>query len=113
MAYTPVTRIRSAQDSALELVQREFPQYHPLVALTRLAHRTEVMMDPKLELEVHKAILPYVSAKLSSVEVKHELSDDDRRVVVSLFEQQTLPDGRTVAIETPLISEVSDLVPFD
>lgn len=105
-------RVRSASDQALALVQQEFPQYHPLIALSRLAHREEVIADPKLELEVHKTILPYVTPKLSSVEVKMD-STEERRVIVSLFEQRTLEDGRTVDVEVPLVTDVTDLVPLD
>jgi hypothetical protein len=107
-----IVRVRNASEMALELVQREFPNYHPLISLARLAHRTEVMADPKLELEVHKTILPYVAPKLANVEVKAEVREE-RRVIVSLFEDRQLPDGRTVEVEVPLISEVSDVIPLD
>jgi hypothetical protein len=107
-----IVRVRNASEMALELVQREFPNYHPLISLARLGHRTEVMADPKLELEVHKTILPYVAPKLANVEVKAEVREE-RRVIVSLFEDRQLPDGRTVEVEVPLISEVSDVIPLD
>lgn len=107
-----VTQIRSPAEQALALVQREFPNYHPLVSLARLAHREDVRSDPRLELDVHKTILPYVCPKLSSVEVKQEINED-RRVIVSLFEERTLPDGRRVDVEVPLVTEVNELVPLD
>jgi len=108
-----VTRVRSAQEAALELVQREFPNYHPLVSLARLAHRPDVIEDPRLELEVHRSILPYVAPKLANVEVKGEFSDE-RRVIVSLFETHELEDGTKVDVEVPLITEVaSEIVPLD
>jgi hypothetical protein len=107
-----IVRVRNASEMALELVQREFPNYHPLISLARLAHRTEVIADPKLELEVHRTILPYVAPKLANVEVKAEVREE-RRVIVSLFEDRQLPDGRTVEVEVPLISEVSDVIPLD
>lgn len=109
---TSVVRVRSASEVALALVQREFPNYHPLVSLARLAHRTEVLQDPKLELEIHKTILPYVVPKLSSVEVKQEVPND-RRVIVSLFEERQLPDGRTVEVEVPLVTDVTEIVKLD
>lgn len=105
-------RVRSAADIALSIVQREYPDYHPLISLARLAHKEEVIADPKLELEVHKTILPYVQPKLSSVEVKTE-DNDPRRVIVSLFEEHTLEDGRVVDVEVPLVTEVSELVRLD
>ena len=101
---TSIVRVRNASEMALSLVQSEFPNYHPLIALARLAHKDDVIADAKLELEVHKAILPYVTPKLSSVEVKSDLSDQ-RRVIVSLFEDVQLPNGSIVDVETPLVLE--------
>jgi hypothetical protein len=109
---TSVVRVRTPSEAALALVQSEFPDYHPLVALARLAHRKEVIDDPKLELEVHKTILPYVAPKLANVEVKADIREE-RRVVVSLFEERQLEDGRTVDVEVPLVTDVTDLVPLD
>jgi len=105
-------RVRSSSEAALALVQSEYPNYHPLVSLARMAHRKEVLEDPKLELEVHRTILPYVSPKLANVEVKTE-NHEDRRIVVSLFEDRQLPDGRTVEVEVPLVTDITDVVPID
>lgn len=105
-------RVMNAAEMALSLVQREHPNYHPLVSLARLAHRKDVVDDPKLEFEVHKAILPYVTPKLSSVEVKTD-QVDDRRVIVSLFEPHQLEDGRVVDVEVPLVTEVDEIVKLD
>ena len=111
-ALTSVVKIQNASEMALSIVQREFPNYHPLVSLSRLVHRADVIEDPKLELEIHKTILPYVVPKLSSVEVKQEIKDD-RRVIVSLFETKTLDNGSIVDVEVPLVMDMSDLVPLD
>jgi hypothetical protein len=97
---------------ALAMIRSEYPTYHPLVSLVRLAHKEEVIEDPRLEFEIHKAILPYVTPKLSSIEVKSDIKED-RRVVVSLFEQQTLPNGQVVDVEVPLVTDVTDVVPLD
>lgn len=107
-----VVQVKSPAQQALDLIQREHPNYHPLVSLARLAHRADVIEDAKLEFEVHKAILPYVTPKLSSIEVKNE-SKDERRVIVSLFEQTTLPNGTVVDVEVPLVRETSEIVPLD
>lgn len=105
-------KIEAPNQAALSLVQREFPLYHPLIGLARLAHRSDVQADPKLELEVHKAILPYVAPRLSSVEVT--VGDpEDRRILVSLFEERTLDDGTVVDVEVPLVTEVEELVRLD
>lgn len=102
----------SAASTAIDLIQREFPDYHPLVSLARLAHRVDVTQDARLEFEVHKAILPYVTPKLSAIEVTTK-NEDDRRVVVSLFETHVLENGSTVDVEVPLVTEVSELVRLD
>lgn len=107
-----VVRVRNASEMALSLVQSEFQNYHPLIALARLAHSADVTADPKLELEVHKAILPYVTPKLSSVEVKNDNSDQ-RRVIVSLFETRELENGSIVDVEVPLVTEADELVRLD
>lgn len=106
-----VVQQRTPAEAALELVQREYPQYHPLIALARLAHRNDVLQDPKLELAVHQTILPYVQPKLSSVEVKTDLSNH-RRVVVTLFEDVEIENG-TVTAEVPMVIEHNELVPLD
>ena len=107
-----LTRIQTPAEAALSLVQREFPQYHPLLGLARLVHSDKVSDDPRLEYEIHKAILPYVVPKLSSVEVKADVREE-RRVIVSLFEEHTLEDGTKVTAEVPLITDVTDIVPLD
>jgi len=112
MSTTSIVRVRSASEQALALVQAEYPNYHPLISLARLAHRESVIEDPKLEFEVHKALLPYVVPKLSSVEVKSEISET-RRVIVSLFEMTTLENGSQVETEVPLLTDISDLVQLD
>lgn len=109
---TSVVRVRGPSDIALALVQSEFPNYHPLVSLARLAHSSDVKSDPKLELEVHKTILPYVTPKLSSVEVKNA-NDNERRVIVSLFETHTLENGSQVDVEVPLVTDITDVVSLD
>lgn len=93
-------------------MRTEYPNYHPLVSLARLAHKTEVLEDPKLEFEIHKAILPYVTPKLSSIEVKTDVQET-KRVIVSLFETKTLDNGQIVEVEVPLVTEVHDIVPLD
>lgn len=112
MSITAVTQIKTPAQHALDLIQRHYPNYHPLIALARMAHDEKVTCEPKLEFEIHKAILPYVTPKLSSVEVKAEVKEE-RRVIVSLFEDAVLEDGRIVKTEVPLVTEVEELVPLD
>lgn len=103
-SFSQVRRIRSASEAALRLVRSDFPDYHPLIALARLAHRSDVIDDPRLELEVHKTILPYVAPRLASAEEPNG-SDDDRSIVVTLFDDAELEDGRSVPVEVPLLVE--------
>lgn len=110
--FSPVTRVMSAAERALSLVQSEYPNYHPLISLARMAHDQRVIADPRLELEVHRSILPYVAPKLANVEVK-QTDPDSRRIVVSLFENKQLEDGRVVEVEVPLVREASEIVPLD
>ena len=112
MSFSQISKVKSASDRALDLIRTHYPNYHPLIALAKMAHQDNVICDPKIELEVHKAILPYVAPKLQSSEVTADVNED-RRIIVSLFETKTLEDGRTVDVEVPLITEVSELVPLD
>ena len=107
-----LTKVQTPQQAALDLVQHEFPNYHPLIALSRLAHRADVKSDPRLELEIHRTILPYVQPKLSSIEMKVQQTEE-RRVVISLFEEKVLENGMVVQEEVPLITDISDIVPLD
>ena len=108
---TAVARLQAQNATALELVQRRFPNYHPVVAMGELAHREEVRQDPRLEFEIHKAVAPYCTPKLSSLEIRPP--EEPSRVVVSLFEEHVLEDGRSVEVEIPLVREVSEIVPLD
>ncbi|HPC92960.1 MAG TPA: hypothetical protein PLJ74_12010 [Myxococcota bacterium] len=109
---TQVVRIQTPGEAALSIIQREFPNYHPIVSLARLAHKQEVVEDPKLEFEIHKTLLPYVMPRLSSVEVKQDIKEE-RRVIVSLFEAHELEDGRIIETEVPLVTDVTDIVKID
>lgn len=108
---TAVARLQAQNATVLDLVQRRYPNYHPVIAMVDLAHRAEVTQDPKLEFEIHKAIAPYCVPKLSSLEVS--APKEPTRVVVSLFEDIQLEDGRTVEVEVPLVREVSEIVPLE
>lgn len=107
-----VVRIDAQRAAALDLIQRHYPNYHPVLAMVQLAHREDVLYkDPKLEFEIHKAVAPYCEARLSSLEVTPPKQPG--RVVVSLFEDMELEDGRTVPVEIPLVREITEIVPLD
>lgn len=67
------------------MIQKEFPAYHPLISIARIAHHGDA--DLKLQFECHKTIAKYVEPELKSIEVKGEITGR-HRVSVSLFEPQ-------------------------
>ena len=71
------------RDYLLGMVQKEFPSYHPLIAIARIAHHGDA--DLKTQLECHKTIAKYVEPELKSIEVKGEITGR-HRVTVSMFE---------------------------
>lgn len=106
-----VVRLQQQNLSVLETVQRKYPNYHPVVAMADLAHCDEVKSDPRLEFEIHKAIAPYCVPKLSSMEIRPP--KEASRVIVSLFEEKVLEDGRSIEVEVPLVRDISEVVPLD
>lgn len=76
---------QSRRDMLLGMIQKEFPAYHPLISIARIAHHSEA--DLKVQLECHKTIAKYVEPELKSIEVKGEITGR-HRVSVSLFEPQ-------------------------
>lgn len=81
----------------LGLIQKEFPNYHPVIAIARIAHHEDA--DLKLQLEAHKAVAKYVEPELKSVEVRNTL--DARMVRVSLFDPVTLDSNGNVLENKP------------
>ena len=92
---------QSRRDLLLGMVQKEFPAYHPLISIARIAHHGDA--DLKLQFECHKVIAKYVEPELKSIEVKGEITGR-HRVSVSLFEPQnatftTVEEGLRPVIE--------------
>src|SRR5690606_2220431 len=85
---------QSRRDMLLGMIQKEFPAYHPLISIARIAHHGDA--DLKLQFECHKTIAKYVEPELKSLEVKGEITGR-HRVSVSLFEPQG--SGPTPVIE--------------
>lgn len=84
----------------LNLIQREYPGYHPLVAIARLAHSDNAATDYKFAFDCHKTLAEYVEPKLKSIEVKHSVQEA-RRVIVSLFDdspQDAITDGELIQL---------------
>lgn len=84
----------SRRDLLLGMIQKEFPSYHPLISIARIAHHGDA--DLKLQFECHKTIAKYVEPELKSLEVKGEITGR-HRVSVSLFEPaEAVPVGGSV-----------------
>ena len=84
----PSVEAPSRRDLLLGMLQKEYPNYHPLISIARIAHHGDA--DLKLQFECHKTIAKYVEPELKTVEVKGEITGR-HRVSVSLFE----PAGAT------------------
>jgi hypothetical protein len=83
MSSQELTPEASRRDVLLGMIQKEFPSYHPLISIARIAHHDGA--DLKVQLECHKTIAKYVEPELKSLEVKGEINGR-HRVSVSLFE---------------------------
>lgn len=79
-----LTNIEKGQALA-SLLHKEFPGYHPLVSIARIAHHQDA--DLRLQFECHKTIAKYIEPELKSVEVKSE-ENVTKRVKVSLFDYE-------------------------
>ena len=69
-------------DHLLALIRAEYPEYHPLVSIARIAHHDDA--DLKLQYECHKTISKFIEPELKSVEMNSD-GDQQRRVVISMF----------------------------
>lgn len=67
----------------VSMIHTEYPNYHPLLSIVRLAHHPDA--DMRLQFECHKTIVKYIEPELKSVEVKSDVKED-KTVRVSLFD---------------------------
>ena len=77
----PVTGTRSS--ALVSMLHAEFPNYHPLLSIARIAHHQDA--DLKLQFECHKTIAKYLEPELKSVEVNGDIREE-KVVRVSLFD---------------------------
>lgn len=77
--------LSTRSNALVAMLQSEYPNYHPLMSIVRIAHNPEA--DLKLQFECHKVIAKYVEPELKSVEVKKD-SREEKLVRVSLFDDQ-------------------------
>ena len=67
----------------LDLIREEFPDYHPLLSLARIAHKSAETVDEndeipslKLQVECHTTIAKYTESQRKSIEVKGAVSHE-------------------------------------
>ena len=112
-----VTRMpRSGSEELLEMIREEFPSYHPVLSMVRMAH--EEGLEDNLRLQAHKEVANYVLPKLRQVDVRVEQEEDMQLHVVlegqaeQLDAPPPLTEGELEAVETrgelPLLSQDGD-----
>jgi len=83
----------------LEMLQREHPNYHPLVSMAEIAlekdDENKFVHDAKLRVECHKTIVKYVESELKSVEVKGNIKSDFGLLRVTIMEDDDDNDEET------------------
>jgi hypothetical protein len=97
-----IDRLRQG-DKVLALLQEEYPEYHPLIGVARIAHSTE---DERLQFDCHKTLCEYVEPKLKSVEVQQSFAEDSELRVVfdGEFEEVPAPPAKHLNSPPPQIS---------
>jgi len=89
-----------ADGPLLDMIRLEFPGYHPILSMARIANDPSV--DVELQFKAHHAVAKYVAPELKSIEVR-SLSNDGPRVTVSLFEDAEIISEPILALEQSLI----------
>jgi len=84
-------------ERVLELLQEKYPEYHPLIAVAKLAHSTE---DERLEFDCHKTLSRYVEPELKSVEVSQAPPDSGLLKVIFDGECEDITNDGTPALES-------------
>jgi len=96
----------------LALIQKEYPSYHPLLAIARIAHNESASLG--LQFDCHKTIAKYVEPELKSIEVRGSV-ESQHRVRVSLFdpiegEYQTVEQITRDLVEDQIMSQEGEFV---
>ena len=87
-ASSPKT-VESAGDKMLAMIRSKYPEYHPIMAIADIAHKTE---DEKVELACHQTVARYVVPELKSIQIEAKM-ETHRRVTVELFQEMTKVDA--------------------
>lgn len=78
-------------DRLLHMLRKQHPDYHPIMAIAKIAHAAECPqfdgMEPDLELalKAHTTVLRYVEPELKSIEISTH-NPRGRTIEVSLFD---------------------------
>ena len=100
----------------LNMVQKKYPNYHPVIAMVKLAHTSQ---DENIQLSCHKAVARYVEPELKSLEVKGHVKHDHGvlRVIASSEKindtTKSITDksqDTTTIIEGSAVKEIEDAV---
>lgn len=98
-------------DRVLALLKEEYPEYHPLIGVAKIAHTTE---DERLKFDCHKTLAEFVEPKLKSVEVLQTIPDDGLlKVVFEDGEFTEVSNDGTPALESPGKLPVDELLEMD
>jgi len=99
-------------EKVLALLQEEYPSYHPLIGVAKIAHETE---DERLQFDCHKTLCRYVEPELKSVEVVQHLPDDAHLRVIfeGDFEELPKPNDGTAALEKLPVDELLESSALD
>ena len=73
----------------LEMINSEYPGYHPIMAIAQMAHRPN--LPPEIEFQCHKTIAEFITPKVKSVEISQ--GDDRRRVTITMFGEDSDEDN--------------------
>ena len=95
-------------NALLGMIKSKYPNYHPVLAMVDLAHNPAIDDNFELQFQCHKTVAQYVQPTLKSIEVKQKVIDA-RRVVVSLFDNNTVYDAEVLEPgDTAYIDMVDD-----
>lgn len=83
-------------DRILSLLQTQYPGYHPILGLAKIAHTTD---DENLEFNAHRALARYVEPELKSVEVSVAPDSASELRVVFEGEAEEVPKDSATALE--------------
>lgn len=62
------------RDRLMGMLQEEFPDYHPILSIARIAHDENASLNTQVD--CHKTVLKYTESELKSIEVKADQGSD-------------------------------------